>query len=266
VALFGVPLLIIIIWFGGLWEWVALVAVAGIAGIIEFFNMVGRRWRRPPVLLGVVWTALFILAPISPWELADTTLLVGTAGLVSSLLWLLTRSHKEGALTAWAWTLAGVLYIGWLLSHLVALRGLDEPEIGRAWVLLTLLVTFATDSSAYFIGRTWGRHSLAPRISPAKTWEGATGGVIGSAVACFVLVYLLQQVGIRLPLNPWQTLLLGVIIGVFAQVGDLTESFFKRTMDAKDSGSLLPGHGGVLDRADSIMFAGVVVYFYVILL
>ena len=141
VALFGVPLLIIIIWFGGLWGWAALVAVAGIAAIIEFFKMVDRQGRRPPVLLGTVWTTLFILAPMSPWELVDTTLLVGSAGLMASFLWLLTRSHREGTLTDWAWTLAGVLYVGWLLSHSLPSedwvnRKLDEP--GFCWLCLPL--------------------------------------------------------------------------------------------------------------------------------
>jgi len=177
---------------------------------------------------------------------------------VLSLIWLLARPKKEGAFLGWAWTIAGILYIGWLLSHLVALRGLED---GRNWVFLALLATFGSDTAAYFTGRALGRHKLAPSISPGKTWEGTIAGFLGA-----IIISLLFTIPspLSLPLGYWSAIILGLLISVFGQLGDLVESLLKRNMGVKDSGKLLPGHGGALDRIDSVVFASVVVYYYVI--
>ena len=132
--------------------------------------------------------------------------------------------------------------------------------MGREWVFYALLVTFATDTFAYFIGKTWGRHKLAPDISPKKTVEGAIGGLVGAAVISVLAVWLFG-----LPVNYGIAVVLGILISIFGQVGDLFESLFKRNMGVKDSGNSLPGHGGFLDRIDSIVFTGVFVYYYVVL-
>ncbi|MEW6033833.1 MAG: phosphatidate cytidylyltransferase [Chloroflexota bacterium] len=256
-AFVGLAVLILVILFGGMWGWAAFVALAGVLGAIEFYSMAGHSGARPLVLLGCLWIALLILSPLS-LQSNQTAFLVSSAGLVASFVWLLAREHKEGALVSWAITLAGVLYIGWLSRYLVALRGLED---GRDWLLLAMFATFATDSTAYFIGRSWGRHPLAPKVSPAKTIEGAVAGLSGGIAAALLLGYLLD-----LPLSAWQALLLGLLVGASAQLGDLTESLFKRSLGAKDSGKLMPGHGGILDRADSILLSGIVVYYYVIYL
>jgi phosphatidate cytidylyltransferase len=165
--------------------------------------------------------------------------------------------QKEGVFSGWAWVMGGILYVGWLLGILVALR----LEAGRDWVFLVLFATFGSDTAAFFVGRTWGKHKLAPRISPGKTWEGAVAGVIGG-----VIIGLLFTIAtpLQLPLSYWEAVLLGVLISVFGQFGDLAESLLKRSTGVKDSGSLMPGHGGLLDRMDSVVFAGVVVYLYYI--
>jgi phosphatidate cytidylyltransferase len=124
---------------------------------------------------------------------------------------------------------------------------------------MAILVTFVSDSMAYFIGRAFGRHLLAPRISPRKTWEGAIAGVI--AAAAVSLIFTLSW-SLQLPLNYWQAILLGVIISIAGQFGDLLESLLKRYFGVKESGNLMPGHGGLLDRMDSVVFAGVAVYLY----
>jgi phosphatidate cytidylyltransferase len=154
------------------------------------------------------------------------------------------------------WTLAGIIYIGWLMSHLVALRGLAD---GRDWVFFALFVTFASDSAAYFIGRAFGRNPLAPDISPRKTVEGAVGGVAGAIVMGLFLTWVLD-----LPVSYVSVLVLSIVVSVFGQIGDLFESLFKRNTSIKDSGNGMPGHGGFLDRLDSILFAVVVVYYYVL--
>ncbi|MBI2853493.1 MAG: phosphatidate cytidylyltransferase [Chloroflexi bacterium] len=253
----GIAILLLVLFLGGVRIWAAFVAIAGIAGAMEFYIMVRHSGTRPFVALGCIWTALLILSPLMGANPDRAAVLITSLGLVASFVWLLSRRQKEGSALALAWTLAGALYIGWLARYLVALRGLQD---GLVWVILALFTTFATDTAAYLVGRAWGRHKMAPQVSPKKTWEGAAAGLAGALIASVVLSLLLD-----LPLLIWQALLLGLVIGVAAQLGDLVESMFKRGLGAKDSGRIMPGHGGILDRADSILLSGLVVYYYVIL-
>jgi phosphatidate cytidylyltransferase len=183
-----------------------------------------------------------------------------SAGIIISLTALLARKEKFNAFPAWAWTFAGILYVGWLLGYIVALRGIED---GRNWVFYALFCTFGSDTAAFFIGRAIGRHKLAPSISPGKTWEGAIGGLLG-AVGVSFLFLLPTPVTLTSQLNWWQAIILGLLVSIFGQVGDLVESLLKRNTGAKDSGTLIPGHGGILDRMDSIVFAVVVVYYWII--
>ena len=128
-------------------------------------------------------------------------------------------------------------------------------------VFLALFTTFSSDTTAFFVGRALGKHHLAPRISPGKTWEGAIAGVFGSIIVSLILVNLFG-----LPLSYGWTILLGLLVSIFGQLGDLVESLLKRNMGVKDSGRLISGHGGFLDRIDSVVFAGIVVYYYVLII
>ena len=140
----------------------------------------------------------------------------------------------------------GVVYPGLLLSALVPLRGLDR---GEWWIILALTVTWLNDTGAYFAGRAFGRRKLYPRVSPSKTWEGAIGGAAGSILGALIV----QQLWLpRLP--AWGAALVGVGAAVLGPIGDLAESMLKRAFGAKDSGRLLPGHGGILDRIDALLF------------
>jgi len=255
-GLWGIPLLILAVWFAQPLPWFTiLVAVWGLLAAYEFYKIVAG--KVPPLIwFGLIWTAMFITVPHCTYAHAMPILL--TSAVVLSLFWLLLRPRKEGAFLGWAWTIAGIVYIGWLLSHLVALRGLDD---GRSWVFLALLANFGSDTAAYFAGRALGKHKLAPNISPGKTWEGTIAGFLGA-----IIISLLFAIPspLSLPLGYWQAILLGLLISVFGQLGDLVESLLKRNMGVKDSGRLLPGHGGALDRIDSVVFAGVVVYYYVL--
>ncbi len=256
-AVWGIPLLIAAIWFDKPLPWFTiLVAIWGLLAVLEFYKLVNTSKVPPLTYFGLIWTLLFILSP----HVNDpsVTPLLLTSAVVLSLIWLLRHPRKEGAFIGWAWTMAGILYIGWLMSYFVALRGLDN---GRDWVLLALFTTFGSDTAAFFVGRTLGKHYLAPYISPGKTWEGAIAGVIGSIIVSLSLVILLG-----LPLDYGWAILLGLLVSVFGQLGDLVESLLKRNLGVKDSGKLIPGHGGFLDRIDSIAFTGIVVYYYVILL
>ena len=261
-ALWGIPLLITVIWFGKPW-FTILVAIWGLLAAFEFYRMVAASKVSPLTYLGLIWTLIFILSPhyefFFPWvEYKVLMPFLLTLMVALSLIWLLLRRQKEGAFIGWAWTIGGILYIGWLLSYFVGLRGLDD---GRNWVFLALFTTFASDTAAFFVGRALGKHRLAPRISPGKTWEGAIAGVFAA-----IIISLLFTIStpLQLPLAYWQAILLGLLVSVFGQLGDLVESLFKRNMGVKESSKLIPGHGGFLDRIDSVVFAGVVVYYYLI--
>lgn len=173
-----------------------------------------------------------------------------------ALAWMLTfvlwRGIGHARLLPVAWWITGVLYVGVLGAHLLLLRDLDD---GQRWLLFLLAVTFATDTGAYAVGRLIGRHRLAPAISPGKTWEGAGGGLAAGAAAA-VIAPLLLDVGTDAP-GP---VLLALALPVAAMLGDLLESGLKRRMGVKDISKLLPGHGGLLDRLDSLLLVGPCLY------
>ncbi|MCK5577803.1 MAG: phosphatidate cytidylyltransferase [Dehalococcoidales bacterium] len=258
-ALVLIPLMVAAVWFDQPLPWLAIfVSVWGVLAALEFYRIVASSGSRvsPLTGIGLAWTLFFILSPLFDYAYLNEILL--TSAVVLPLLWLLSRRQQEGAFLSWAWTLAGIFYVGWLLGHFVALR---ELEFGREWVLLALFITFASDSAAYFVGRAWGRHRLAPAISPKKTREGALGGVLAAIAAGPLLVLILD-----LPISYAGVIPLALAISILGQAGDLIESLFKRNMGVKESGNTLPGHGGFLDRMDSVVFAGVAVYYYVVLL
>jgi phosphatidate cytidylyltransferase len=255
-SLLGIPLLVVIVWFDTPLPWFTiLLALWGLLAVFEFYRLVAISTVKSLVVFGLLWTLLFILSPHFDNELSVPLLL--TSAVVLPLVWLVLSPQKEGAFRNWAWTMAGILYVGWLLSFLVALR----LDAGRNWVFFVFFTTFGSDTAAFFVGRALGRHSLAPRISPKKTWEGAVAGVFGA-----VLVGLLFTLTtpLFLPIGYGQAVLLGLLVSVLGQFGDLAESLLKRNTGVKESGKLLPGHGGFLDRMDSVVFAGVVVYLYYI--
>jgi len=264
-AIWGIPLLVTTIWFGEPW-FTILITICGVLAAFEFYRLVASTRVPPLTYFGLVFTALFIisrnedlLSSLKPHFNTGTIMpLLLTSGVLLSLVWLLRRAQEEKSFTGWAWTIAGILYLGWLLGYLVALRDLDG---GRNWVFLALFVTFASDTAAFITGRTLGRHRLTPNISPGKTWEGTVGGVLG---AILVSLFFTLPTPLQTNISWIQAVLLGLLISVFGQLGDLVESLFKRNMGVKDSGNLIPGHGGVLDRIDSVVFAGIVVYYYVV--
>jgi phosphatidate cytidylyltransferase len=263
----GLPLLVLAIWFNTPVPWFTLLAVIWVSvAVAEFYRLVGATGIRTLTAFGIVLSVALIvireptvISFISPNVDVTSVLPLAITGLlVLSLLYLLTRRKHDGAFAGWSWTVTGILYIAWLFGFLVALRGLED---GRDWVFFAMFTTFASDSAAYFIGRFLGRHKLAPDISPGKTWEGWVAGVCGSVLAA---LFFTLPTPVSVQLNWWQAAGLGAAVSIFGQAGDLVESLFKRNVKAKDSGNVLPGHGGALDRMDSIVFAGLVVYYYVV--
>src|SRR5690606_7963790 len=160
---------------------------------------------------------------------------------------------SDGKLRGWALTVAGAIYIGWHLAHAIELRA--RPD-GLWWIVLVLLATWSTDTGAYFAGHILCRHLFSPRYSPNKTWEGVLGGVF----LCLLVTILLGRWLLGLPLH--LGIALGLLFGPAAVYGDLAESMLKRRVGVKDSGTIIPGHGGLLDRMDSLLFTAVVAYYF----
>ena len=258
-ALVGIPLLIGAIWAGLPWLTV-LVAVAALLGLMEFYRMAPGVRAPYALALGALWTVLFIVSGhfSDRWYDYSPHLLLGI-GVIVALPWLLLERNNDIAVRARVYAILGPIYVGFLLAHVLMLRGLEDgADSSRDWLLFGVLVTFATDTGAFFTGRAVGRRQMAPSISPNKTWEGAIGGFTWAVVVAVALWALLQ---LSVPL--WQGAVVGACIGVVAQIGDLAESRFKRDTGVKDTGGILPGHGGILDRLDSIVFSIPVVYYLV---
>ncbi len=242
------PVVLVSVWLGPPWFGL-LVAAGAVVGCYEFYRLAGIPYTLLP--LGAVLSLAFALSPLWVHPQAMPLLLSATMLLTLSGALLL---HRQGRLGGWGALVAGPLYTGYLLGLWLALR---MEAGGRGWVLLGLVVVFASDTVSYFTGRLWGRHRLAPSISPGKTYEGAAGGLVAAGIAAALLAPLT-------PLTPATAAGLGLLLGAAGQVGDLAESYLKRSAGAKDSGGLLPGHGGLLDRTDSVVFAGALLYHYVI--
>ena len=224
-----------------------------------------------PFPLGVLWVLAFIIggaAADSPAHFAVISLGILICGAFVALLWLIAFYRGERWPVAAAYLVGGPLYLGFLLAHVLLLVQVGDAggsyELGRNWLLFALLVTFATDTGAYFTGRAIGRHPMTPSISPNKTWEGAVGGFVG-AVGAAVLLDQFVNLGLA-PTSwftawNWQPPLIGATVGIVAQAGDLLESKLKRLSQVKDAGSLMPGHGGLLDRLDSLLITIPAVYY-----
>jgi phosphatidate cytidylyltransferase len=264
------PLLIILVWWS-VWSVAATVILATLAGLIELYGAFRQGGYQPRTLVGIGSALAITLAiGLQPMIGADLLLPIITLVIVVSLVVELAYPQQSGSLPSWGLTLAGAFYIAWLLSHFILLRSLSMPALhesiftplgmqpGVAWIYYVCAITWLQDTSAYFVGRQFGRHKLAPILSPKKTWEGAAGGMIGAILTGIVCVWLLG-----LPITLFQGALLGVVGGVVGPLGDLSESLIKRQVGLKDAGTLIPGHGGILDRADSLLFTVPILYYLI---
>jgi phosphatidate cytidylyltransferase len=261
-ALVGILILVGAVWWGGPWL-TLLVVVAALLGLREIYRLVPPGVGPLPVALGSLWVVAQVLAGLAataPGGLLLAASGVFLGGAFVGLLWLIAFYRGDRLPATAAYLVGGPLYVGFPLAHALALRQLgDGDALGRSWLLFALLVTFATDTGAFFTGRAVGRHPMAPGISPGKTWEGAAGGFLLALLAALALAQFLE-----LGLALWQTGAIGAAVGVVAQGGDLLESKLKRLSQVKDSGSIIPGHGGILDRLDSLVAAVPTVYYLVV--
>lgn len=269
-ALIAIPIVLI---FAGIGGWAAFIAVAAVVTItmLELHNMLIHAGYRPLIWMSFALSCLFLVAAMFPLQRLLILEVGWSCALLISLPCFFFRKNLDGVVADWAITLAVPFYLGWSMSFFLVLRGYSPALVhfpafpwlilprGCWWLLVTLLGVWGFDSAAFFTGRYFGRHKLAPHISPGKTWEGVAGGLVLSVLAA--LLFSVVPLGV-----PWYLAIpLGLLIGVAAVCGDLAESLIKRQTHVKDSGQIMPGHGGLLDRIDSLLFAVVVVYLFALL-
>jgi phosphatidate cytidylyltransferase len=239
---------------GPAWLGVAVVAVVLALALVEFFSLLEARRIRPMRLVGGLLAAALFLDVAYPGRFP---LPFVPLGLLLLLILMLGRASDPGAVPAAAGTLLGAAYVGGLGGAIGALRVLPPSPEGSWRLVLLLAIVMVSDTLAFFVGHAVGRHRLAPAVSPGKSVEGALGGVVGGMIGAVVV----RQLGLpHVPLA--HALVLGAAVAAMGVVGDLDESLLKRWAGVKDSGALLPGHGGMLDRIDGLLFGAPVLYYY----
>ena len=261
------PILIALLWWS-VTSVAILVLIASFICLSEIFGSMAERKLRPYLPFWYIFAGALVGSAWRDYGNIATFAQVIAIGTIISLCIAVLRPEEEQPLYSWAFSLAAMLYVPFLLSHLVLLRTVETPlnptalitgvSSGFAWIVFTLATTWLGDTCAYFTGRSFGKTPLAPRLSPKKTWEGSIGGFFGAIITA-IAVSALFGLPMSLPL----TIALGALAGVLGPIGDLAESHIKRQLGVKDAGSILPGHGGMLDRIDSILFM-VPVMFYII--
>ncbi len=256
-AIVVVPVVALLVYWGNL-PWLGCILVTGVLAWFEMNLLLRRPAWSADRLLSLVFVVAVLLEAyfrqtghlrVDLFRPLVAMLLI--LGLVAALY-----DKADQPVQQWAMNTASSLYLGFLLSHFITLRLLPA---GLQWTLAALMLTWIYDAGAFFVGSTLGRHKLWPRISPKKSWEGLIGGTLAILIVGPLLGQWLLEIG------PWRGLLLAALVALAAPFGDFAISLFKRTAHAKDSGNLIPGHGGVLDRLDSLLFTFPVVAYFAIL-
>ncbi len=269
-AIIGILIVLPVLFWGDGTPFAVLAGIIGVWALLEFYAGSRKGGFRPnlPLGLGVcvlmIWFGRGLITNPDRLSRMMWLLPVFSGLMLISLTHEIVRQHRAPFANIGV-TVLGVAYIPYLLLHLVWMRGLDTPitvwswesKLGAWLVLFVFLTTWATDTAAYTIGGLYGRKKLAPALSQGKTVEGSLGGlalatIVGAVVGA--VIHMPQPHG----------LILGAVVGIVGQVGDLVESAFKREVNTKDFGSIMPGHGGVLDRIDSLLFSGPMVFWYVV--
>lgn len=260
-AVIGMPVAVYVINYGK-WLFALTILILTLLAWHEFYTMLQQKNIKLSYKLGIIVNLLILgCAGIGNSQEFAVITFVSTLLLLMKIITSGTRFTVVDA----ACSLLGILYIGMSFSHLLLLRytndslylmtNMGEISAGAAYLWLAFLGTWASDTFAYFVGTYLGKHKLCPLISPGKTIEGATGGMIGSIIAIMLL-------GVLFKLPVYHCIIMGLLVGIAAPLGDLVESAIKRFAGVKDSGQILPGHGGILDRFDSILFTVPVIYYY----
>jgi phosphatidate cytidylyltransferase len=260
VVIFLIPACVIPIYLG---SWPFAILVIGGMGIAawEYWRMFYRGGYRPSVWLIVAGAMVLCLARFL-WSMETSALVLTLAILVIMAVQVFDFANGETtAAVDFNINLGGVLYLGWIGSYLISLRMMPD---GFWWFLLVLPITWINDGGAYLVGRSFGRHKMAPHVSPNKSWEGYIGGIVVGIIGATLLAGLWQ---LRAPtITPMKGFILGAVISIVTPLGDLFESMLKRGFGIKDASNLIPGHGGILDRIDSWLWAAPLGFYLVILM
>jgi len=252
-ALVLVPLAIAAAWLGHPWLTLFVALAVGLAA--WEFGQLGRHLGHQvfPNLSAAIAVAFAVERGFAGGRYLGAVLAIGT---IIATIWHVIRAHTGTRTEAWAITVFAGVFVGFLGSHLVALRALPD---GLAWLATTVITVWVADTAAYLAGSRWGRRKLAPLISPGKTWEGSCAALFASLPFGAALAW---SAGI----GPTNGLAIGLIVGLLTPFADLAKSMLKREAGVKDSSNLIPGHGGGLDRVDTLLFAGALVYYYAVLI
>jgi phosphatidate cytidylyltransferase len=255
VSVVGLPVVLYLVWLGSFWL-VALAALGAVVALHEFFWI--ARPLRPLVLAGYSGAVLAVLGawlggPV--WMVGGFLSTLATAFLLKGI-----SQTRQSVTVAVGATVLGAGWVGLGLAHVVLLRAIGSTDDGRLAVFAVVLAVFAADTIAYFAGALIGRHRMTPVLSPGKTWEGLAAGTVMAILVPFFTLYHSDF------LDVGQSLVLGAVIAVAAPIGDLFESAVKRDLGVKDSGKLLLGHGGMLDRLDALLFASVASFYTILAL
>jgi phosphatidate cytidylyltransferase len=250
------PIAVLLFVIGG-WAYNLLIVVATLLAGYEFAMLFRRQGYAISAPLVMMITLLSEVTALWPGRLQDTSILA--IGVLIVSLWELIQvrrlPQRLRPTEQWALTLAGGGYLGLGGAHLIGLRALPE---GLRWTLITCMIVWIGDSAAYFIGRQWGRHKMAPTISPGKSWEGYAAQVIAGTIGGWGVAWLWSTIfGPLVALAGWRGLALGFVVSVLCPAGDFLISMMKREVGVKDTSHLIPGHGGMLDRIDSLLWAGI---------
>jgi phosphatidate cytidylyltransferase len=260
-----VPVLLLVLAIGGI-VLAAAVAVVTVFAAREAFKLLADSGFPTLPLLGTTLALTVVADATFPGVLEGSGLLLMAVGIVLVAVAAFARPNPREGVATWMATVFGALYVGLLafvvrLGHAAPAVPDGAPLAGlgaeRGWILLLLLAVWSYDTGAFLVGRRFGRERFLTHISPSKTYAGLVGGVVAATVVAGILLVGLEQ-------SPLHALLLGPLVALAAQAGDLAESMLKRAAGAKDSGTLIPGHGGMLDRVDSFLFAAPVTTLYVV--
>jgi len=259
-----IPILLVFFWLGGLWFF-GLAEVVILIGMLEFYRMVEAKGLKAQKILGTVFA---LLLGILFYLKVDEFLVLFTMVLLILLVLARQLFVKDipGTLTTTGLTVFGVFYVGFLLSHIILLRNWSGREgrvdLGFFFIVLVIAITFLSDAGGFLIGRKWGKHKMTPGISPKKSWEGAGGSVVFGVAGAILTKMVFDQWILVSKIPFFHCAVLGILLVIAAMIGDVVESLFKRDAGIKDSGTIVPGHGGLLDRLDSIVFTVPVCYYY----
>ena len=250
-SIVSLPILLAIIYFGTPFHFFLLLEFAIFIGLYEFYRMIEKGglgcYKWAGIILGILLSAAIFKGTY-------INLVIAASVIILFIIRIFEGNTSDNTFSYVSNTIFGIVYVSFLMSYLGVIRA--SGDNGRELIFFVLLITWMGDTTAYYGGKGFGKHKLAPAISPKKTVEGAIIGLIGSIVGAIIAKSWFLDISI---LN---AIAAGILIGVFGQFGDLSESIIKRNLQVKDSGGIIPGHGGILDRVDSLLFSAPVFYYY----